>query len=332
MAFSALARNRAYDAEPSFREDILAGFARVPKATSARWFYDKRGSELFEAITALSEYYPTRAETSLLQTFGDEIGEHIGPGRAVIEFGAGSAAKTPHLLRHIAPSAYVAVDISGDFLRESSAALAREFPDVPVQALEADFTRPLTLPKNLWDAPKLGFFPGSTIGNFEPAAAADLLRSFRLSLGEDAMLLIGMDRIKDPTVMVAAYDDAAGVTAQFNLNLLERINRELDGAIPIDAFRHVARWNDARARIEMHLEALRDVHFTIASKAFSMRVGESIHTENSHKYGTRDARLLLRAGHWSPVREWTDAGGMFSLILAKAQPDNGDFQALMMSG
>jgi uncharacterized SAM-dependent methyltransferase len=137
------------------------------------------------------------------------------------------------------------------------------------------------------------------------------------------MLLIGMDCIKDPSILIAAYDDAAGVTAQFNLNLLERINRELDGTVPMDAFRHAARWNDAHARIEMHLEAIRDMRFTIAGNAFSMRAGESIHTESSHKYATRDARLLLRAGHWSPVREWTDAAGMFSLILAEAQPEEG---------
>ena len=325
MAHSPVARRPADQPEtdPTFLNDILTGFARTPKATPARWFYDKRGSELFEEITALPEYYPTRTEASLLQTFGEEIGEHIGPGRAVIEFGAGSAAKTPHLLRHIAPFAYVAVDISGDFLTESSTALAREFPDLPVQALVADFTHRMTLPKELADAPRLGFFPGSTIGNFAPADAVDLLRSFRWSLGEDAMLLIGMDRIKDPAVLLSAYDDAAGVTAQFNLNLLERINRELDGTIPIDAFRHAARWNDAHARIEMHLEAVRDMRFTIAGKACSMRAGESIHTENSHKYGPRDARLLLRDGHWLPVREWTDAAGMFSLILAEAQAEEG---------
>jgi dimethylhistidine N-methyltransferase len=327
MAYSPVARKSADQPEldPAFLSDILTGFARNPKATPARWFYDKRGSELFEEITALPEYYPTRTEASLLQTFGEAIGEHIGPGRAVIEFGAGSAAKTPHLLRHIAPSSYVAVDISGDFLKESSAALAREFPAIPVQALVADFTHRMTLPKDIADAPRLGFFPGSTIGNFTPADAVDLLRSFRSSLGEDAMLLIGMDRIKDPAVLLSAYDDAAGVTAQFNLNLLERINRELEGTIPINAFRHAARWNDAHSRIEMHLEAMRDMRFTIAGNAFSMRAGESIHTESSHKYGTRDARLLLRAGHWSPVREWTDAAGMFSLILAEAQPEEGDF-------
>ncbi len=325
MAYSPAARKSADQPEPdpTFLNDILTGFARNPKATPARWFYDKRGSELFEEITALPEYYPTRTEVSLLQTFGDEIGERIAPGRAVIEFGAGSAAKTPHLLRHIAPSAYVAVDISGDFLKESSAALAREFPVIPVQALVADFTHRMTLPRDIADAPRLGFFPGSTIGNFAPADAVDLLRSFRWSLGEDAMLLIGMDRIKDPSILIAAYDDPAGVTAQFNLNLLERINRELDGTVPMDAFRHVARWNDACARIEMHLEATQDMRFTIAGNAFSMRAGESIHTESSHKYGERDARLLLRAGHWSPVREWTDAAGMFSLILAEAMPEEG---------
>ena len=159
MECSAIARNGGDNAGSAFLQDILTGFSKSPKATPARWFYDKRGSELFEEITELPEYYPTRTETGLLQTYGHEIGEQVGPGRAVVEFGAGSAAKTPHLLRHIAPCAYVAVDISGDFLKESSATLARKFPAIPVRTLEADFTRPMTLPKGFADAPKLGFFP-----------------------------------------------------------------------------------------------------------------------------------------------------------------------------
>ena len=157
-------------------------------------------------------------------------------------------------------------------------------------------------------APKLGFFPGSTIGNMIPHSSVDLLRAMKASLGEGAMLVIGMDRIKDPAMLEAAYDDAAGVTAAFNLNLLERINRELDGTIPVDRFRHRAIWNDDRARIEMHLEAMSDIAFTIEGRAFEMVAGETIHTENSHKFGPRDARVLLRAGGWTPVGEWTDEG------------------------
>ena len=306
-------------ADPAFRADVIDGLTRRPRAIPARWFYDRRGSELFEAITGLPEYYPTRTETALLKDKAEEIAELTGPGRAVVEFGSGSSAKTPLLLSAVAPAAYVPIDISGDFLRESSKALAAQFPDFPVIPLEGDFLHPLKLPAAIGAAPKLGFFPGSTIGNMIPAQATDLLRAMRASLGEGAMLLIGMDRIKPAGVLEAAYDDAAGVTAAFNLNLLERVNRELDGTIPVDAFRHRAIWNDDRARIEMHLEAVRDVSFTVEGRPFAIAAGEGVHTENSHKYGPRDARILLRAGGWTPVAEWTDAHDQFALYLAEAQ-------------
>jgi L-histidine N-alpha-methyltransferase len=305
-------------ADPAFRRDIIEGFSRFPKSTPPIWFYDRRGSELFEEITRLPEYYPTRVETAMLSAHCGEVGAVTGQGRTVVEFGAGSATKTPHLLSAIAPAAYVPVDISGDFLRESSAVLAARFPDLPVVPVEADFTKAVTLPKGIAAMPKLGFFPGSTIGNMTAAEAVDLLRTMRSSLGEGAMLLIGMDRVKDVDVLVSAYDDAAGVTAAFNLNLLARINRELGGTIPVDAFAHRAIWNDDAARIEMHLEARRDVDFIIDNIRFSMRAGETIHTENSHKYGPRDARLLLRAGGWEPVREWIAPDDMFAMILANA--------------
>jgi dimethylhistidine N-methyltransferase len=297
---------------------VLNGLALRPRAIPARWFYDRRGSELFEDITVLPEYYPTRTETALLEKIGAELGVLVGEGRAVIEFGSGSSTKTPLLLRAIAPSAYVPIDISGEFLRQSSRALSEAFPDLFVLPFEADFTRPLTLPHTIRDAPKLGFFPGSTIGNLAPLGAVDLLRAMRGSLGEGALLLIGMDRIKSPDVLIPAYDDASGVTAAFNLNLLARINRELGGTIPLDAFRHVARWNDAMARVEMHLEATRDASFTVEDRAFDIATGETIHTENSHKYGPRDARLLLRAGGWTPIAEWTDPEERFAVLLAEA--------------
>ena len=305
-------------ADPRFRADVLAGFARRPRAIPARWFYDRRGSELFEAITGLPEYYPTRTETALLGRLCPELPALIGEGRAVVEFGSGSSTKTPVLLEAIRPSAYVPIDISGEFLRQSSRALSARFPGLLVLPFEADFTRPLTLPRTIASAPKLGFFPGSTIGNLAPAAATDLLRAMRASLGERAMLLIGMDRVKSPDVLVPAYDDAQGVTAAFNLNLLERINRELGGTIPVDAFRHRALWNDGAARIEMHLEAVRDVAFEVAGQAFAIGAGETIHTENSHKYGARDARLLLRAGGWTSIAEWTDPADRFAVLLAEA--------------
>ncbi|HJT41139.1 MAG TPA: L-histidine N(alpha)-methyltransferase [Sphingobium sp.] len=304
--------------DPAFRRDILAGLSREPKATPPVWFYDQRGSELFEAITDLPEYYPTRTETALLERHAADFAGAVGPGRAVVEFGAGSARKTPHLLRAIDPAAYVPIDISGDFLHSSSAALASAFPGLPVLPVVGDFNASLSLPAAISGHPRLGFFPGSTIGNMEPDAAVDLLRAMRHLLGEGAMLLIGMDRIKDRDRLIAAYDDAAGVTAAFNLNLLARINRELEGDLPLDSFVHRAIWNDDKARIEMHLEALRPLHFHVAGQCFHMAPGETIHTESSHKYGARDERLLLRAGGWEPSREWTDAEGLFSLILADA--------------
>lgn len=307
-------------ADPEFRADVLNGLAARPRAIPARWFYDHRGSELFERITDLPEYYPTRTEVALLDSACTEMAERIGPGRAVVEFGSGSSMKTPRLLRCVAASAYVPIDISGEFLRQSAADLSAAFPDLPVYPVEANFMHPLRLPAQVQEAPKLGFFPGSTIGNMAPLAATDLLRAMRANLGEGAMLLIGIDRVKAESVLVPAYDDASGVTAAFNLNLLERINRELDGNIPIDAFRHKALWNDAASRIEMHLEAVRDVSFMVDGRCFAMSGGETIHTENSHKYGPRGTRVLLRSGGWTPVAEWNDPDDWFALILAEARP------------
>jgi dimethylhistidine N-methyltransferase len=307
-------------ADPQFRADVIAGFSQTPRAIPARWFYDRRGSELFEAITELPDYYPTRTERAILEHACPEVARIAGTGRAVVEFGSGSSTKTPILLRAVGPDTYVPIDISGAFLRESTRTLAAQFPNLLMLPFEADFMRPMTLPKAIAAVPKLGFFPGSTIGNMIPMMAVDLLRTMRSSLGTGAMLLIGMDRIKDPAVLVDAYDDSTGVTAAFNLNLLERINRELDATIPIDAFRHRAIWNDDRARIEMHLEAVRDVAFVIDGRDFAMTAGETIHTENSHKYGDRDARILLRSGGWTPVAAWTDPAGLFAVYLAEAQP------------
>lgn len=306
--------------DPAFRNDVLAGLSQPQKAIPARWFYDRTGSELFEAITTLPEYYPTRVETALLSAHCGDVAQLTGPGRAVVEFGSGSSTKTPHLLHAVAPAAYVPIDISGDFLRTSAAALAADFPGLTVIPVEGDFTHRLEMPEAIATMPRLGFFPGSTIGNLIARSAVDLLRTMRETLGTGAMLLIGMDRVKDTATLVAAYEDAAGVTARFNLNLLVRINRELRGSIPVEAFAHEARWNDSYARIEMHLVAKRDVEFAVEGQSFVMAAGSSIHTENSHKYGPRDARLLLRAGGWSPIAEWTDARDNFAIILAEARP------------
>jgi len=302
----------------AFRADVLDGLAQRRKAVPARWLYDDTGSQLFEEITRLPEYYPTRAETEILERHGPDFARLIGPGRAVIEFGSGSSVKTPLLLRAIAPAGYVPLDIAGDFLRAAAADLADKFPSLPVHPVEADFTRRVELPRAVAELPMLGFFPGSTIGNMVARTAVDLLRSMRETLGEASMLLIGMDLIKDPAVLVAAYDDARGVTAEFNLNLARRINRELGGTVPVEKLRHVARWNDTYARIEMHLQAVEDIAFEVSGQSFQMAAGETIHTENSHKFDRRSQDTLLLAGGWTPLERWLDEEERFSLLLARA--------------
>jgi dimethylhistidine N-methyltransferase len=312
---------RLVRADPAFRRDVLAGLAAPIRAIPSRWFYDRRGSELFEEITRLPEYYLTRTEAPLLEAHSGEVGALAGAGSAIVEFGSGSSTKTRILIEHSSPSAYVPIDISGDFLREAAAEVAADFPALAVYPIEADFMRPITLPAEVAAAPKLGFFPGSTIGNMVAATAVDLLRAMKATLGVGAWLFIGLDRVKDPAELLRAYDDPQGITAAFNLNLLERINRELDGDIPIEAFRHKALWNEARSRIEMHLEAVRDVRFGVDGLRFAMAAGETIHTENSHKYGARDARFMLHAGGWSVEREWSDKEERFTLFLARAEAE-----------
>jgi L-histidine Nalpha-methyltransferase len=305
----------------AFRDDVLAGLASPIPAVPARWLYDRRGSELFDAITRLPTYYPTRTETAIFHEIMPDVARRVAKGAAIVEFGAGSATKTPILIEAVAPAAYVPVDISGEYLEQSAAELQRRFPAVDVIPVVADFARPFTLPPEIGALPKLGFFPGSTIGNFVPWSATDLLRQFRALLGPGAQLLIGMDRVKPVERLIAAYDEPEGVTANFNCNLLERINRELDGDIPLDAFRHEARWNDIMSRIEMHLVATRDVQFTISGKGFRFPEGSSIHTENSHKYGPRGGRVLLLAGGWTPIAEWSDPADDFAEILSVAEPE-----------
>ncbi len=305
----------------AFRDDVLAGLSAPIPAIPARWLYDLRGSELFDEITRLPSYYPTRTETAIFHRIMPDVAARVPKGAVVVEFGAGSQTKTPILLEAISPAAYIPVDISGDYLEQSARDLQQRFPSVEVMPVVADFARPFTLPGGIEHLPKLGFFPGSTIGNFVPWSATDLLRQFRALLGPGSQLLIGMDRVKPTARLIAAYDDPEGVTAEFNLNLLTRINRELDGDIPVDAFRHEARWNDILSRIEMHLVATRDIEFSISGRNFRFPKGSSIHTENSHKYGARGGRVLLLAGGWTPVAEWSDADGDFAEVLAVAEPE-----------
>jgi dimethylhistidine N-methyltransferase len=305
----------------AFRDDVLAGLSASVPAIPARWLYDRRGSELFDEITRLPSYYPTRTETAIFHSIMPEVAARVPKGAVVVEFGAGSQTKTPILLKAIQPAAYVPVDISGDYLEHSAAELQQRFPKVEVMPVTADFARPFTLPGGIEHLPKVGFFPGSTIGNFVPWSATDLLRQFRSLLGPGSQLLIGMDRVKPVQRLIHAYDDPEGVTAQFSLNLLTRINRELDADIPVDAFRHEARWNDILSRIEIHLAATHDVTFSVSGHSFSFRPGSSIHVENSHKYGPRGGRVLLLAGGWTPIAEWSDPAEDFAEILAVAEPE-----------
>jgi L-histidine N-alpha-methyltransferase len=282
---------------------VLRGFADTRRrAIPARWFYDRRGSELFEADHRACRNIIRRAsKRKLLEAHCPDVARSPDPAARWSSSDRAPRQDADPAAR-VDPGAYVPIDISGAFLRESAAALSRGFP-----GLRCCPSRPISPPDRAasqrgGDLPKLGFFPGSTIGNMIAGTSVDLLRAMRESLGVGSLLLIGMDRIKGEDVLVPAYDDAQGVTAAFNLNLLDRINRELDGTIPVDAFRHRAIWNDLyAARIEMHLEAVRDVTFGIEGAPFSMKAGETIHTENSHKYGQRDARILLRAGGWTPI-------------------------------
>ena len=302
----------------AFRADVLRGLSERQKAVPARWLYVLAGSRLFEDITRLPEYYPTAAETRLLEAHAEEIA-HLTPSHAaLVEFGSGSSIKTPLLLRELAAAAYVPIDISGEFLRQSTRVLARRFPDLSIMPVEADFLGAVELPAAVRNLSRLGFFPGSTIGNLVPDSAVDVLRSMRETLGGGSQLLVGVDRLKEVDRLLAAYDDRDGVTAAFNLNLLHRINRELEGDIPVRQFRHAARWNADWRRIEMHLEALEELRFTVSGRSFAMRRGETIHSENSHKYTPDQVRLLLQAGGWSPVRLWSDASHDFLLALAEA--------------
>lgn len=302
-----------------FAEDMIEGLSATPKATPPKWFYDAEGSRLFGEITRLPEYYPTRTERALLASIRDDIGRHVGPGRTVVEYGAGSGDKAVTLLHGLdRPRAYVCIEIDPDAARRTAEEVGGCFPDLPTRGVAGDFTALDGMTPAGPPGARLGFFPGSTIGNFDPTEAAILLADMREHLGRGAQLLLGVDLVKPREVLVPAYDDAAGVTAAFNMNLLVRANRELDADFDLDAFRHEARWNAAESRIEMHLKAIEPTVANVRGHAFSFAEGETIHTESSYKYSRESLRALAEASGWSLETVWTDPKGWFALALLEA--------------
>jgi L-histidine Nalpha-methyltransferase len=310
----ALAKAYAFDDQTAaFADDVIGHLAQHPKRLSPKYFYDATGSELFEQITVLPEYYPTRTELGILRDRGAEIAAILPKGAALVEFGAGATTKVRLLLEHCEFGAYVPVDISGDFLNAQAEGLRKDFPGLRVYPVAADFTAPFALPAEIAEMPKVGFFPGSTIGNFEPQEAAEFLRSARKILGSGAQMIIGVDLEKDERVLYHAYNDSAGVTARFNLNVLVRINRELGGNFDLPAFSHRSIYNRDRHRIEMHLISRKAQSVRILGNTFSFRPGESIHTENSYKYSLERFTELARSAGWTVRESWTDAAKMFSV-------------------
>jgi dimethylhistidine N-methyltransferase len=301
--------------EESFRDAVLNGLGRARKAIPCKFFYDARGSALFEEICRLPEYYPTRTEIAILEENSSDIAAQMGPHCRLIEFGSGASHKVRILLGALdRPAAYVPVDISREHLRDAAASLAEDFPSVPIIAVCADYTRPFSLPPLPGARGKrVGFFPGSTIGNFEPGAAVAFLANYARILGPGEEMLIGVDLKKDPEILDAAYNDRAGVTAAFNLNLLDRINRELDGDLDLDRFEHVAFYNAVEGRVEIYIRSLVNQSAQIAGRTFHFAAGELIHTEYSYKYSVGEFRALAARAGFRPVDTWTDAAELFSV-------------------
>ena len=297
-----------------FAADVIAGLRANPKRLSPKYFYDATGSELFERITLLPEYYPTRTELQILGDYADEIVAFAPPDAALIEFGSGSATKVRILLRASSRlTVYVPVDISGEFLNAQAKRLQQEFPEVAVVPVAADFSRPFNLPRRAFSRPRIGFFPGSTIGNLEPHEAISFLCHAARILGPGATLIVGADLVKDPAILHKAYNDSAGVTAKFNLNLIARINRELGADFDLQAFEHLAFYNEDRQRIEMHLVSRLDQKVDIAGTIIEFSAGETIHTENSYKYTIDGFAALAEGAGWSSRAVWTDSAGLFSV-------------------
>ncbi|MDB5776649.1 MAG: egtD [Herbaspirillum sp.] len=308
--------------DSEFAADVIAGLSLQQKMLSPKYFYDAAGSALFEEICLLDEYYPTRTETALLHSIAADLAAEIPPNAVLVEFGSGASDKT-RLILDAAPhiAAYVPIDISEDALNNAAARLKRRYPTLPVVPLVDDFTNAIRLPAAAQgrDRPKVGFFPGSTIGNFTPTQAVEFLQSVHRLLGDDALLIVGADLVKDAATLVAAYDDAKGVTAAFNKNLLVRINRELDGDFDLDAFDHLALWNAKHKRMEMHLVSRVDHTVRIDGHAFAFRAGERLHTENSHKFTPASFAALAAQAGWTVHREWISAAPQFAVFSLRAE-------------
>jgi dimethylhistidine N-methyltransferase len=304
-----------------FAADVVCGLSRAPKATSPKWLYDARGSALYELICDQPEYYPPRLETALLQRHGADLAAAIGPDALVFEYGAGNARKTALLLAALRrPAAYVPVDISREPLAAATEALAEQFPQLAVRPVVADFTAPFALPDaGLRWRRRVAFFPGSTIGNFDPPDAVALLRRMARDAGPGGLLVIGTDLPKEEPVLIAAYDDARGVTAAFDLNLLARMNRELGGDLRLSAFRHRAIWNARLSRVEMHLQSEEAQVVRVAGRTFGFEEGETLHTESAYKWEPRAFDALAAIAGWGPEAAWTDDRAWFAVRLYRAR-------------
>ena len=305
-------------ATEQFAADAIAGLTAPLKQLSPKYFYDAAGSQLFEEICALPEYYPTRTEHQILRDNASKFAALMPKDSALIEFGAGSAHKAKILL-NAAPQvpAYVPVDISAEFLVGEARRLERDIPRIEVFPVAADFTKAFEIPADVRHRPRVGFFPGSTIGNFERPQAIEFLRQAASILGPGAVFIVGADRVKDEAVLHAAYNDAAGVTAAFNLNLLKRMNRELGADFDLDAFAHTAPYNRALARIEMHLESTRDQTVNLLGHVVQFRKGETIHTECSHKFTVESFTGMAKDAGWTASEVISDAKGYFSVYVLK---------------
>lgn len=320
----ALSSESSLSSEPStsseYGEALIAGLSARNKSIPCRFFYDAEGSRLFELITDLPEYYPTRTETGILRAHASDMAELALPGAVLIEFGSGSSTKTELLLEampHL--HAYVPIDISAAALDDARARIARRFPGLLVLPVLGDFSQPMELPAAINGKPRLGFFPGSTIGNLTETEAVALLSGMRAILGAEAGLIIGADLKKDVRRLIAAYDDAQGITAAFNLNLLHRANRELGANFDPDGFEHLATYDMRHGRVDMHLVSRRAQVVSLLGRRFGFAAGERIHTEHSHKYDVDGFRVLALRSGWQPRQVWTDADALFSVHILAAR-------------